>query len=460
MFSIIAFMAGCGTMEKPSSLPDTGKEVLTYDTKNTPDIRWQTPDQRKILSEKMMEAQKAAGADSIIWKDEALSEEQGETVKKERTDQEYEELYKELANEEALRAAARAQREKIKVHLLVPLSGSKSGLGKSMLNAAQMALFDVGSENFELIPVDTRSTDSGAKAAAEKAVSEESKLILGPIFSQNLEVVKPVAEAAHIPVISFTTDWKQADENIYIMGFLPFTQVSRVVKYAQQHGHSKFAAYAPQTEYCDIVIRTMKTALDDTEAKMIDAGRYPSQQHDVSELVGAFANAHKNDGDNFDFDTLMLPIGGESLKNIAKLFEENGMNGTKVKFIGTGLWDEDNLTTNPSMFGAWFAAPDPDVREDFVRSYRENFGAYPVRIASLAYDATALAAVLARTAEPFATPYTHENLTNPRGFAGIDGVFRFRNDGLSERGLAILEVDSGKMKVVDKAPASFIIESN
>ena len=79
----------------------------------------------------------------------------------------------------------------------------------------------------------------------------------------------------------------------------------------------------------------------------------------------------------------------------------------------------------------------------------------PLRLSSLAYDATALASVIAKTATD-AQPYTTSAITNPRGFAGIDGIFRFRADGLSERGLAILEIRSGRAKVVDPAPTAFI----
>jgi hypothetical protein len=80
----------------------------------------------------------------------------------------------------------------------------------------------------------------------------------------------------------------------------------------------------------------------------------------------------------------------------------------------------------------------------------------PARLSSLAYDATALAAVLARSVTGDEQPYTRSTLTNPRGFAGIDGIFRFRSDGLTERGLAVLEMQSGKARVVDPAPTAFI----
>ena len=114
------------------------------------------------------------------------------------------------------------------------------------------------------------------------------------------------------------------------------------------------------------------------------------------------------------------------------------------------------LNNNPALFGGWFSAPDPDMRADFEKRYQENYGAAPLRLSSLAYDATALAAVLARSATDPASVYTPQAITNPRGFAGIDGIFRFRPDGLSERGLAVLELRSGSPKVVDPAPTAFL----
>jgi len=157
-----------------------------------------------------------------------------------------------------------------------------------------------------------------------------------------------------------------------------------------------------------------------------------------------------------DFDTLLLPLGSEGLRSLVTLLDSNGITQPEVKFIGTGLWDDAKLTSDPALFGGWFAAPDPALRADFEKRFSENFGEPPLRLSSLAYDATALAAVLARSSYGDASPYTRETLTNPRGFAGIDGIFRFRPDGLSERGLAMLEIQSGRTRVIDPAPTAFI----
>ena len=346
--------------------------------------------------------------------------------------------------------AQTAPAEKVRVSLLLPLSGKHGEMGQSMLKAAQMALFDVGSANFELVPRDTHSTPDGAAAAAQAAVADRDQLILGPVFAEDLKAVRPVASSANIPVIAFTTDWKQAGNDTYIMGFLPFAQVSRVAQFAQSRGFDHVGVFAPSTEYCDVALSTLQRS----GVNVTKVGRYSPQQPDLSSIVADYVSQSKTAG-GLQFNALFLPVGGEGLRSLMSVFDMQGIKGRNVKLLGTGLWDDASLTTDPAVFGGWFAAPDPSLRRDFEHRYSENYGGNPPRLASLAYDATALSAVLARTGQP-GRVYSRDVLTNPRGFAGIDGVFRFRSDGLSERGLAVLEIQSGRDVVVDPAPTAFI----
>lgn len=125
----------------------------------------------------------------------------------------------------------------------------------------------------------------------------------------------------------------------------------------------------------------------------------------------------------------------------------------RIQFIGTGLWDNPALFSNPQMNGAWFAAPDASGYNAFRQRYRARFGADPVRTASLAYDAVSLVAALVKT-QP-GNRFSQETLTNPSGFSGIDGVFRFHRDGTNERGLAVMEIRNGSTTVVSPAPRAF-----
>ena len=107
------------------------------------------------------------------------------------------------------------------------------------------------------------------------------------------------------------------------------------------------------------------------------------------------------------------------------------------------------------MLGAWFAAPPRASRLRFVDRFRDTYGRTPDRLATLAYDGVALAAVLAQTVGPRGTPYAAENLENPEGFAGVDGIFRLGANGEVERGLSVLEIGRDGPREVDPAPTSF-----
>ena len=110
-----------------------------------------------------------------------------------------------------------------------------------------------------------------------------------------------------------------------------------------------------------------------------------------------------------------------------------------IQLLGTGLWDDPRVFASPALQGGLYAAPDPSGFRSFSRPLPRQYGADPVRTATLAYDAVALVAALARDARR-RSAFSREVLTNPSGFAGIDGLFRFRADGTNERGLAVMKV--------------------
>lgn len=336
-----------------------------------------------------------------------------------------------------------------------------------MLNAAQLAFFDIGYDQVKLIPRDTKDTPQTAAKAAEAVIKSGADLILGPIFSEHLQAVKPIADAAGVPVISFSTDWKQTGGNTYIMGFLPFAQISRVINYAHDQGYARYGVFSPQSEYSDVVLKTLYYALDQYGLRVVQTSSFSPLQPDLISIVGDFINVPMAQGEHGGpgrptgrpapaFDALVLPMGGESLKSVTNILNYYNLDSKTVRLLGTGLWDDPALTREVSLYGGWFAASDPTLRVDFERRYKETYQMDAPRLATLAYDATAMAAVLAQSASPGEEPFSRNRLTAARGFAGIDGIFRFRPDGLVERGLAVLEVRANGFKVIDPAPTAFI----
>lgn len=376
-----------------------------------------------------------------------------------------------------------ARFDSVRVAILVPLSGPNAKLGEAMLNAAQMALFQFADERFELLPHDTVGTPEGALTAAQVAIGDGAKLIIGPLLAASVQMVGPIARAANVPVMAFSSDRTVAGGGVYVMGFLPSAETERVVSLAARRGYQRFGLLAPDTTYGSTVLQAMREVsirygIEITKARLYDpAGddftdvvrqisnfddRKRELERQIAELTGKTDELSiktlerleklQTAGD-LPFDALMVADGGQRLQKIAALLPFFDVDPAVVKIIGTGQWDVPGLGAEPALVGAWYAAPEPTARGSFNADYQKTFGSSPPRLATLAYDAAALAAVLgqAETGPDFA----HETLASPNGYWGRDGIFRLRPDGTTERGLAVLEINRRTNRVIEPAPETF-----
>lgn len=337
----------------------------------------------------------------------------------------------------------------VKVAILLPLSGPQANVGQSMLQAAQLALFDIGYNNFQLIPRDTNGTVTGAQKAANDAVQDGAQIILGPLFANSVRAVKSIAQPRGINVIAFSTDQSLADNSTFIMGFMPSNQVDRVTRYATQNGYKNFAVVSTNDEYGNMVTDRFNTQAKANGAMVTSTVRFnPSDTNVLNDLA-------KLNGQNFQ--AVFMPVMGGDAQMISNSLTTNNLAPARVKRIGTGLWDDTEIAKQASMQGAWFAAPSPLKRAQFENKYRSTYGQAPVRIATLAYDATALTATLAKNGfETTGQPaFNNVAITNPNGFNGTDGIFRFNSNGIIERALAVLELRDGQIVEIDPAADRF-----
>ncbi|MBP2311519.1 penicillin-binding protein activator [Azospirillum soli] len=335
----------------------------------------------------------------------------------------------------------------MKAALLLPLSGPNAQIGQSLLESAQMALFDLAGDRFELLPRDTKGSPAGAAEAARQAIAEGATLILGPLFGPEVAAVKPVAAGAGVDVLAFTNDWNQAGNGTYVMGFVPGDQVNRVVGFARSRGVTRYVALAPRNAYGDAVVNALQNTTRQLGGQVAQVERYDPAVPDLTQPARQVATA------GFQPQAVMLAEGGPRAQGLAAALTGNGVNPQQVRLLGTGLWDDPGLGQEPALVGAWFAAPAPQSRADFESRYERTYGRKPPRIATLSYDATAIAAVLAQRGGP--AGFDRAALNNPSGFEGIDGLFRLRPNGLVERGLAVLEVTPNGSRVLDPAPVTF-----
>jgi ABC-type branched-subunit amino acid transport system substrate-binding protein len=125
----------------------------------------------------------------------------------------------------------------------------------------------------------------------------------------------------------------------------------------------------------------------------------------------------------------------------------------KTQWLGTGVWNDPRVASIPALQGAWYSAPDTSGYNSFVKRYRAKYNTDPPRLATLSYDAVSLVTALAHSQS--GQRYKPATLANASGFNGADGVFRFRPNGLSERGLTVVQINGGRVDVISPAPKSF-----
>ncbi len=333
----------------------------------------------------------------------------------------------------------------VRVGLILPLSaaGNAGVAAQSMKNAAEMALAEFQNPNIQLLIKDDGASAQGANAAAQQAISEGAEVILGPLFAASVPAVAQVARTRGISVIAFSTDSSVAGRGVYLLSFLPESDVTRIVDYAAATGKRSFAALVPDNAYGNVVEGAFKQAAG-RRGRVVAFEKYSGDRATPARTVAQVLGSA---------DALMIADDGDSVVATADALTAAGSNLRNIQMLGTGLWDNPRVFASQSLQGGLYAAPDPAGYRAFSGRYRTKFGAEPVRTATLAYDAVALMAALARTQG--AQRFAPETLTNPSGFAGIDGLFRFRSDGTNERGLAVMRVTPNGGVTVAGSPKSF-----
>jgi len=337
----------------------------------------------------------------------------------------------------------------VRVALILPLSaqGNAGVAAQSMKNAAEMALAEFKSPNIQLLVKDDGGTPQGAQAGAQQAISEGGEIIIGPLFAQSVSAVGQVARTRNIPVIAFSTDTSVAAHGVYLLSFMPETDVRRIVEFAVSRGKRSFAALLPDNAYGTVVEAAFQQEVSRRGGRVLALEKYQVDSNQIAEAARRVAQAANQ------VDSIFIPDGADAVPQVVQALAASGVNLKRVQLLGSGLWDDPRIISTAAIDGGWYAAPDSAGFRNFSGRYRARYGQDPVRTATLAYDAVALVAALVKTQGP--QRFSEQALTNPSGFAGIDGVFRFRSDGPNERGLAVLRAAPSGGQVISPAPHSF-----
>ncbi len=349
-----------------------------------------------------------------------------------------------------------------RIAILVPLTGPNAPVGISLANAATLALVDSGKAGIRLTSYDTAQ---GAGGAAQRALADGAQLILGPLLAGDAAAVKAAAEPRGITMLSFSNDAGIAGGRLYVLGFQPAQSVTRVVDHAAARGARRFAALVPEGVYGQRASVAFTRAVQAGGGQVVSVTTFARQP-------AAFAPAARRVTDHearvkqagaadagglppVGFDALLIADSGATAAAFAPHLQRFGAAPGSFLMLGTELWaTESGLGAAPALRGALFAAVPERRFQQMAQRYRARFGGTPSRLASLSYDATLLAASVAGTQWRPGTPFPQALLDDPQGFAGVDGIFRFRGQ-VAERGLEVQQVTASGTQTASPAPTSF-----
>lgn len=361
------------------------------------------------------------------------------------------------------------------VALLAPVTGANAERGQALVQAAQLALAAPGSPTLDVR--DTGSTPQGAAAAAQAALAGGAGLIIGPLTAAETAAVAPVARPAGVAVLAFTNDPAQAQPGVWTLGLTPAQQVRRMVGALLAQGKNRVTAVLPPGDFGAAMAIALTQALaaagapapdihqhDNNNANIAnilrDISGYASRRGPIDARIKADRSKHTAEARKEiaelsrqpipppPFDALLLADTGEKLAWEASFLGYYDISPHNERLLGPALWANPAALAGANLSGAWYAAPDPAARATFDAAYQAKYGGPAPGLADFAYDAAAIARVLATAPGG----YSVASLCRPEGFAGVDGVLALQTDGTVRRGLAIFEIQHGGGTIVDPAP--------
>ncbi|MEC9342491.1 MAG: penicillin-binding protein activator [Pseudomonadota bacterium] len=336
----------------------------------------------------------------------------------------------------------------VRVSLLLPKSapGNGAAVAQELRNGALLALQDFGQDTIQIVIKDTSGQAASAQAAANEAILEGSSAILGPVFSASVSAASAIALPAGRTMIAFSTDTSVARRGVYLLSFTPQDDTRRIINFALSQGKRAFLAFLPTSSEGTIREGVLRQLLGPTGASL-QVIRYERTNESLEQAAIKASPLLES------VDSIYIPEGGQIPNAIMQNLRRVEADTVGKVVLGSGLWETVKLD-DPMLENAIYPNRDVSNFDSFASRYENAYGAKPGVWAGLGYDSVTLTIELVRQTGNF-EGFKQVMLENPRGFTGINGIFRLRADGTAERGLAIYRVLEGRPDLLSPAPKTF-----
>ena len=356
------------------------------------------------------------------------------------------------------------ENEKIlKIGVLLPLSGKFQDIGESFLKAIQLALYDISNENIKIYPKDNKGNALNTYQAAKEFEEQGIKIVIGPIFYENLERLE---EVNNITFISLTNKTKEIPKNIIAFGVNIESQVETLKNYFDKIKVSKTLLLSPKLEFIyqsksvaeKDVLKFYRTYSYDANPKKITAEiekitKYRERKKDLERRIKILekSDLYKDKNElkkleqmhtlgKVNFDSVVVIDFGERLKSVLSSFMFSDVPSNEVNFFTINQWFDETFFNENAMLNLHFPSIDFNNLKKFNKKFLNAFNEQPNEVSILAYDALGLIYYCwSNNNFQFKT----EQLYSKKGFRGLHGQFLIENNQ-SKQKLNIYKVSEKK----------------
>lgn len=340
----------------------------------------------------------------------------------------------------------------LKVAVLLPHSGATKELAADLQDAAMLAVYDSKNVNtsgysITLLPKNTMASPSVAAAVAKQAIEEGAKLIVGPLYSQEVDTVKQVA--GDVPIIALTNNSEMESANCFVFGITPESEVQRVTEYAMKQGRVKFAALIPNDEYGITLEKALQANIT---AK---GGQVENIEYFIDSDEGRKTSV-KRLAEKMRITSAEAIFIADTPENSAMMLNELralGIDMAALMLLGTSQWTNDDGKPIPIELNMGiFSGGSDRAYQRFSERFNASMKRIPNRISTLAYDAVS---ELAEIAKSGTVPTAEELIADGVIQGRAVGTYRYEAGGKVSRSLAIYQFTEKGVDTLETAPKDF-----
>ena len=362
--------------------------------------------------------------------------------------------------------------DKIKVGVMLPLSGEHSEIGNLILNSIEMAIFQTEENKLELYIKDTEAKPDIAKKVFSELIDEGVKVVIGPLFSQSLASIQSKVAINNINVFALTNNINLRNKGIWIFGVDPQAQTVKVLKHALEKGFKNIVALLPQNAYGLLLFDTIKSFSQSNLMKIKKIEFYnfsvESQRKTAQKISNGFEEYKlyldkiKEQEDQEEesnevlfmekpFDSVFIAAAGQNLRVLSSQLQYNNVDPKIVQYLGISSWEDSSILSEPALEGGVFVTTSEMYQKKIKLIYKNSFNKEMPKIAMIAYDIVALLGSLNNLGSNF----NIQDLVNEEGYIGLRGLFRLKKNGEVERAFQLKKIKNKKFTILKKANSQF-----